>query len=178
MKVSKYPKKKGSKKMNMNLDMYLGHAPKDFVANYYYKIVDFPKDYDKITKKKMIEAIKEFYNSPEVIISICTKKELEILEEIINGKYEYIPQQYFHLSSLSDKLLIYFSPIITVMEDFKQMIAKALKKVDWNKKQEQDKIDALAIGYIKVMGSLYDKVLYQFLSQVLENRKEKIIEIF
>ena len=38
--------------MNMNLDIYLGHAPKDFVADYYYKIVDFSKDYEKITKKK------------------------------------------------------------------------------------------------------------------------------
>ena len=79
----------------MKLDLYLGHAPKDFVASYYYKIVDFPKDYEKITKKKMIEEIKEFYNNPEVIIGICTTKELEILKEIINGKYEFVPNHYF-----------------------------------------------------------------------------------
>ena len=160
----------------MKLDLYLGHAPKDFVASYYYKIVDFPKDYEKITKKKMIEAIKEFYSNPEVIISICTTKELEILKEIINGKYEFVPNHYFYLCSLADKLLIYLSPIITIMNDFKKVITSALKKVDWNKKQEEDKIDALAIGYIKVMGSIYDKVLYQFLSQMLELSEEKIIE--
>lgn len=162
--------------MNMNLDMYLGHAPKDFVADYYYKIVDFSKDYEKITKKKMIEEIKEFYSNSEIIISICTIKELEILKEMINGKYEFVPNHYFYLCSLADKLLIYLSPIITIMDDFKKVITNALKKVDWNKKQEEDKIDALAIGYIKVMGSIYDKVLYQFLSQMLEISEEKIMK--
>ena len=110
----------------------------------------------------MIEEIKEFYNNPEVIIGICTTKELEILKEIINGKYEFVPNHYFQLCSLADKLLIYLSPIITIMNDFKKVITSNIKKVDWNKKQEEDKIDALAIGYIKVMGSIYDKVLYQF----------------
>ena len=53
---------------------------KDFVHDEYTRIVDNWKDYDKISKTKMLEAIYKVYSDYNNIIDICTEKELKYLK--------------------------------------------------------------------------------------------------
>ena len=57
---------------------------KDYVYEQYVRIVDEFKDYEKITKVKMIKAIYDVYNEPDNIINLCTTRELKYLKKILN----------------------------------------------------------------------------------------------
>ena len=59
---------------------------KEFVHNQYARIVEPFKDYEKITKVKMIEAIYKVYEDYNNIIDICTIRELKYIEMILDGK--------------------------------------------------------------------------------------------
>ena len=61
---------------------------KDYKKEYVYKVyiqtVEEIKEYDKITKTKMLEEIYKVYKNN--IKDICTKKELEYLKKVLNNK--------------------------------------------------------------------------------------------
>ena len=61
---------------------------KDYKKEYVYKVyiqtVEEIKEYDKITKTKMLEEIYKVYKNN--IKDICTKKELEYLKKVLGNK--------------------------------------------------------------------------------------------
>ena len=58
---------------------------KEFVFNLYSRICPNFKDYEKITKKKMLEKILDFYSDYNNIIDICTYREIIFLKMIVDG---------------------------------------------------------------------------------------------
>ena len=57
---------------------------KEYVYKVYIQTVEEIKEYDKITKTKMLEEIYKVYKNN--IKDICTKKELEYLKKVLNNK--------------------------------------------------------------------------------------------
>ena len=58
---------------------------KEFVYEQYSRIVSDCKDYDKITKTKMLDAIYDVYRNCDNIFDLCTTRELKYLKLIINA---------------------------------------------------------------------------------------------
>ena len=58
------------------------HLKKEYVYEYYTRIVDNFKDYEKITRVKMLDEIYAVYNDYHTIINICTVRELKYLKMI------------------------------------------------------------------------------------------------
>ena len=64
----------------------INHLRKDYVYDSYTKIVDDFKDYEKITKVKMLDAIYKVYSDYNNIISLCTVRELKYLKKLIESQ--------------------------------------------------------------------------------------------
>ena len=160
----------------MTIERYLNKLSKDIVSDYYYRIVSNKKDYDKITKKKMIEAIMKEYSDPKNIINICTEKELKILEQLINNTFKINPKIHFYLINLNNKLLINFGNTIEIMSDIEENVKEGLKNIDWNQVKKRDRINEFIVPFIKVMGDIYDEVAINLTSDILNIPKEVIKE--
>ena len=59
---------------------------KEYVHDHYSRIVDPFKNYERISKKKMLEEIYKVYDNPENIVDICMKNELKYLKMLLDGK--------------------------------------------------------------------------------------------
>ena len=126
------------------------HLRKEFVYEQYTRIVPDFKDYEKITKTKMIEAIYKIYSDYNNIINICTTRELKYLKKVLNGKINKkinIPEDFNLQNATEDEL----NEILKQREKIKQQE----KKTAWERK------------------NLYDKFLIRF---DYENDKEIIPE--
>ena len=60
----------------------INHYDKGYVFEQYVKIVRNFKNYDSISRKKMLDAIYEEYSNYENIIDICTVRELKFLKKL------------------------------------------------------------------------------------------------
>lgn len=126
------------------------HLRKEFVYEQYTRIVPDFKDYEKITKTKMIEAIYKIYSDYNNIVNICTTRELKYLKKVLNGKINKkinIPEDFNLQNATEDEL----NEILKQREKIKQQE----KKTAWERK------------------NLYDKFLIRF---DYENDKEIIPE--
>lgn len=120
---------------------------KDYVYEQYVRIVDEFKDYEKITKVKMIKAIYDVYSEPDNIINLCTTRELKYLKKILNeqstkdallkpdektkmispdDKYKW------EIDNLEKKFLIQydFTEGIYIPEEILEQVKEALKRVN------------------------------------------------
>lgn len=73
----------------MTLKEQVKHFRKDYIHRNYSRIIKNFKDYDKISRNKIIDEIKKEYDNPNNIIDICSFKELELLKKVMNKKISY-----------------------------------------------------------------------------------------
>lgn len=78
----------------MKMIEYLKETNKSDVYNAYYRISDDPKEYEKITGKKIIEEIIKIYSNPSTIIELRSEKELKFLERILNNENALYDDKY------------------------------------------------------------------------------------
>ena len=127
----------------MKMIEYLKETSKLDVFNAYFRISDDPKEYEKITGKKIIEEIIKIYSNSSIIIELCTEKELKFLERILNNEDDLYDDKYAweHLE-LMNKMIIYDTgEKVDVYEEIKDYVKEALKIVNWKKVKESDKIN-------------------------------------
>lgn len=140
-----------SKKMNDLLKLYT----KEEVFESYFRIMNEFKDYDKITKNKMLSEIYKVYSDYNNIIEICTTKELKYLEMIINNcdNDELLDNKYFwERNMLDNKFLIQIGKDVFIPEEIIDTVVLAIKNVKWNKVKKLDELNEILIGYIKIQG--------------------------
>ena len=119
---------------------------KEYVYEQYTRIVEDFKDYQKITKTKMLDAIYGVYSNSQNIIDICTKRELKYLEKILdsNSFVDYLDSKYdFERESLRNKFLIHwgFGEELLIPDEVVEEVKKALKHVRWNEKKKTDDLN-------------------------------------
>ena len=107
---------------------------KDYVFEYYTRIVEEFKDYEKITKVKMLDEIYAVYDNPNNIIDICTTRELKYLQKVLNNeipessKNFRIKDKYdWEVRTLKSKFLLDFEKIF-LYKAFGTTKKKFLKK--------------------------------------------------
>lgn len=141
-------------KMYERIDWYR----KEYVHDYYSRIVEKFKDYDKISKKKMIESIYKVYDNYDNIIDICTTKELKYLEKILDKKTsmeELLSDKYeWERKTLRNKFLIQDEhDRVFIPDEIMDNVKMAIKNINWNVVKKLTTLNEILIGYFKTQGS-------------------------
>lgn len=132
---------------------------KEEVYNYYFRILPYAKEYEKISSKKMVEEIIEFYSDYNNILEICTERELKFLEKLMNNKsnakelYEF--KYFFEHMELCKKSICYVNEDefeIIIFEEIEDSVKEALKNVDWKKAKKNDEINSILLGFLRING--------------------------
>ena len=120
---------------------------KEYVYEQYTRIVENFKDYEKISKTKMLDEIYKIYDNPENIIDICTIRELKYLKMVLknkltlddllknSGKLEikYLDDKYnWERQTLSQKILLEYDYYKEshIPEEIVDKINQSLKKAE------------------------------------------------
>ncbi len=150
------------------------HLRKEFVYEQYTRIVPDFKDYEKITKTKMMEAIYKIYSDYNNIVNICTTRELKYLRKVLNGKINKkinIPEEFNLQNATEDELM----EILKQREKIKQQE----KKTAWERKNLYDKF-LIRFDYENDKEIIPEEIIdlvKQALKQVDWKEKEKIDEL-
>lgn len=155
---------------------------KENVYEYYFKISDNPKDYDKITKTKIIQEVFKIYSDYNNIIDICTQKELKYLENALNGAYkegnynDYKDETTWVIRTLEQKFLIFrsFKNGLAIPEEIIENVKLAVKNVDYKKKKQEDEINIILVSYFKQLGGSILFPACQFMSGISQISEESI----
>lgn len=150
------------------------HLRKEFVYEQYTRIVPDFKDYEKITKTKMMEAIYKIYSDYNNIVNICTTRELKYLRKVLNGKTNKkinFPEEFNLQNATEDELM----EILKQREKIKQQG----KKTAWERKNLYDKF-LIRFDYENDKEIIPEEIIdpvKQALKQVDWKEKEKIDEL-
>ena len=149
--------------------------PKDMLYDTYLRIVYSPKDYDKITRNKMIEEIIKEYNQENYLYHICTKKELEFLKLIGNKKMSSVimDKHEWEIKTLNEKC-IFSSVTFEVFEEQKNNVKEALKTYEKYNKSGFEDVIIFAIIMIKKNAQLLTKALSSMLKSMFNIDDEAI----
>lgn len=144
-----------TKKMHDRINWY----EKGYIHSQYTRIVFDFKDYEKITRVKMLDEIYQVYDDPDNIIDICTVREIKYLKNILNKNAkpdELNDKKYdWEKRTLKDKFLIVEdypnSPFIP--EEIVDKVKEAVRKVDMNIAKKHDELNEIIVSYCKIHGS-------------------------
>ena len=155
---------------------------KSYVYEQYQRIVEEPKDYEKITRVKMLEAIFEIYKNPDNIIDICTTRELKCLKRVMDNplalvninQYDKLSSKYWNeqyeweRKTLQNKFLLdcNFNGESYIPDEIIDFVQKALKKVKWNTQKKMDELNELLVSYCKIQGVALLNVVCEFASGI------------
>ena len=164
---------------------------KEYVYEQYTRIVEDFKDYDKITKVKMLDAIYKIYDNPDNIVDICTTRELKYLKMVLDNKFtlddllinpgkfeiKYLDDKYnWERETLKHKFLLDYDYYKEshIPEEIIDKVRQALKRVNWNEKKKIDDLNELLVSYCKMQGSALLNTVCQFASGLTEIDSEVI----
>lgn len=149
---------------------------KDFVFEYYSRIVKDFKDYEKITRKKMIQEIYTVYQDPKNIIDICTTRELKFLQTCLDGEADLKQGKYaWERNQLHDKFLISNVPEPAIYEELYDKVKEALDLVDWQSASDKDEINEFLVPYCKIQGCCFIFSVVSLASALLHRTEEEIV---
>lgn len=138
-------------------DKYI-NLPKEMLYETYLKIVYRAKDYDNITRSKMIEEIVKEYKQENYLYYICTEKELKFLKYANNKKLsiEDIDKYEWEIKALNEKC-IFSRTTFEVFDEQKQNMEDALKTYSKNGKNNYEDVIIFMIGMVKTNGIILTK---------------------
>ena len=162
----------------MKLMEEIKYMYKEHVFDVYTRIVSEFKDYEKISRPKMLESIYKVYEEPYNIIDICTERELKFLQLVVKDNSAILEDDYeWEISTLRDKFLLFrdfHSGQFVIPEEIYDFVCNAIKQIDWKQVKEKDKINEFMVPYLKVMGVLFLPSFIQISSTILDMDLEKI----
>lgn len=163
----------------MKMSEEIKYYKKEFVHEQYTRIVENFKDYQKITKIKMLQEIYKEFNDYNNIINICTKRELKFLKKIISKDEDCKDNKYeWERTNLLQKFIICedYNNGIYISEEIESNVQGAIKHVDWKLVEELDRINEILVGYCKIQGSALIPSLASFGSGILNIKEEKLMD--
>lgn len=156
---------------------------KEYVYERYTRIVPNFKDYDRITKVKMLDAIYDVYSDYNNIIDICTTRELKYLKMVLDNKLtledllenpeelkiEYLDVKYdWERENLRHKFLLDYDYYKEshIPEEILDKVKAAIKNVNWKKHKKIDELNEIIVSYCKVQGSALLSTVASFGSKI------------
>lgn len=158
-------------------DEYL-KLPKEMLYETYLKIVYKSKDYDNITRNKMLEEIIKEYNQENYLYHICTRKELDFLKYISKNKLSLddIKKYEWEIKILNEKCI--FSRVtFEVFEEQKQNVQDALKIYEQNNKKGIEDIIIFMISKVRINANMLTKALISIIQSMYNIDEEGINSI-
>ena len=157
---------------------YVKTYKKEFVFDKYTRVIIDFKDYEKITKVKMLEAMYEVYKDPEKIINICTERELKFLQLVCAKNKEYLNKKYdWERTTLGCKFIIYDDlDKIEIYEELHDTVKRALENVNWKEVREKDELNEVLVSYCKIQGTTLVVPLINICSVLLKIAPTKLAE--
>ena len=158
-------------------DEYL-KLPKEMLYETYLKIVYKTKDYDNITRNKMLEEIIKEYNQENYLYHICTRKELDFLKYISKNKLSVddIKKYEWEIKILNEKCI--FSRVtLEVFEEQKQNVQDALKTYEQNNKKGIEDIIIFMISKVKTNAIMLTKALTSMIESMYNIDEKEINSI-
>lgn len=138
----------------MKLLEYVNHGDKEDFYEFYEKLIKKPKEYQKVTRKEMVDSILATYkNDPEIILSLCSVEEISVLKSFINESNVrntgYI--EYLLFKNLKENfLLIKVDGEYQIPEDILNYIKMALNLLEEEKFSFLDVMDSVIIGLVRI----------------------------
>lgn len=156
---------------------------KEYVYERYTRIVPNFKDYDRITKVKMLDAIYDVYSDYNNIIDICTTRELKYLKMVLDNKLtledllenpeelkiEYLDVKYdWERENLRHKFLLDYDYYKEshIPEEILDKVKAAIKNVNWKKHKKIDELNEIIVSYCKIQGSALLSTVASFGSKI------------
>lgn len=136
---------------------------KDEIFDNYSQIIEDFKDYDDIDEIEMIETVKNFYLSDyHHVIDICSLKELELLEKLLNDKIstEDILNNIILIHELQEKFLVSHKNY-HICKELIGVIKDALDNYDEDEVHRKDNINEIAIGLVRAFGFIIPDIIIQ-----------------
>lgn len=160
----------------MELKKEFVKLPKDMVYDMYISLVYEFKDYDDISRSKMLDSIIKEYNQENYLYHICTTKELDFLKKFYNKKLSIndIQKYKWEIETLNEKCI--FSRVTyEVFDEQKENVNNALKYYENRKEKREDDIVIFMISTIKTNAMMLTKVLIGMTTSLF-NIKESDVE--
>lgn len=159
----------------MKLKDIYSRLNKDTVYDYYLSICYDTKNYDNITRNKMIDSILKQYEYKNYLYQICTEKELIFLEKVLKKdiSIKNIDKYSFEKKALFEKCIL--SPTLDIYEE---QINNVKESINWYKKHKElkrnnEKIHLFIIGYVKTLGSMLTKSLSDIVCSITNLNEER-----
>ena len=143
--------------------------PKEMLYETYLRIVYDPKDYDNITRNKMLEEIIKEYDQDNYLYHICTRKELDFLKYISNKRISTNDQKKYEweIKQLNEKCI--FSKVtFEVFNEQKQNVKDALKIYEKHNKNGFEDAIIFMISKIKTNAIMLTKALISMMKSMYE----------
>ncbi len=141
--------------------------PKLLLYEMYLRLVYDPKDYDRISRKKMLEEIIKEYNQEDYLYHICTRKELDFLKYARNRELsiEDIEKYEWEINSLNDKCI--FSRVtFEVFEEQRQNVENALESYKKNDKSGFEDVIIFMISKVRTNAIFLSKALISMITSL------------
>lgn len=119
----------------------------------YEKIVYKTKDYENITRSKMLDEILKEYNQNNFLYEICTYKELDFLIKLKENKIteKNVDKYIWEIARLYEKFILDLDTL-EIYEEQKTRVEDAIRVYKENKQRKinNDDFFAILIGFVKV----------------------------
>ena len=155
-------------------DEYL-KLSKEMLYETYLRIVYNAKNYNNITKNKMLEEIIKEYAQENYLYCICTKKELDFLKYIKNKKLSVddIEKYEWEIKKLNEKCI--FSRVaLEVFEEQEQNVQEALKTYEQNNKKGIEDVVIFIISKVKTNAIMLTKALTSMIESMFNFDEKEI----
>lgn len=160
----------------MELKKEFVKLPKDIVYDMYISLVYDFKDYDDISRSKMLDSIIKEYNQENYLYHICTMKELDFLKKFYNKKLSIndIHKYKWEIQTLNEKCI--FSRVTyEIFEEQKENVKNALNYYENRTEKHEDDIVIFMISAIKINAMMLTKALIGMTTSLF-NIKENDVE--
>lgn len=143
--------------------------PKYEAYDMYEKIVYNVKDYDDITRSKMLNEILKQYELENYMYHICTTRELEFLSQFQNKKLKpnEIKKYKWEIETLNRKG-IFSATTYAIFEEQKENVKRTITEYQKNKirKEKNDDLILLIIGVVRTNAEILVKALNSMISGI------------
>lgn len=141
----------------------------------YETIVYKTKEYENITRSKMLDEILKEYNQKDFLYQICTYKELDFLIKLKENKItdKNVDKYTWEITRLYEKFIIDLDSL-EIYEEQKTKVDDAIKTYKENKQRKINNDDyfAILIGFVKVHVEITTMALESIMTSISKVTKE------
>ena len=138
----------------MNIQKFSQYTRKDYIYDLYSNVIKTPKNYDKISRKKMcLEVLNYIQNN--CLESLITYDEYAPLNQLANNSFDNNKEKIY--KKLSNRMLVvrdFETQETVILDEFKETIQTKLLEINIDKLKKRKETDMIISGIIKSYGTL------------------------